>query len=116
VHSFILDSELVAYDHVNNRILPFQTLTQRSRKNVTEEDLKTKICICAFDLIFLNGKSLLKEPFVVRRETLHKNLHEVQNSFMFAKFKDAEAIEAIEEFLAESIKDSCEGLMIKTLE
>lgn len=35
---------------------------------------------------------------------------------MFAKFKDAEAIEAIEEFLAESIRDSCEGLMIKTLE
>lgn len=35
---------------------------------------------------------------------------------MFAKYKDAEAVEAIEEFLAESIKDSCEGLMIKTLE
>ncbi len=71
VTSFILDSELVAYDHVNNRILPFQNLTQRSRKNVTEEDLKTKICICAFDLLYLNGKSLLKEPFIKRRETLH---------------------------------------------
>lgn len=68
VSNFILDSELVAYDHVNNRILPFQTLTQRSRKNVTEEDLKTKICICAFDLLYLNGRSLLKESFSVRRE------------------------------------------------
>lgn len=35
---------------------------------------------------------------------------------MFAKYKDAEAFEAIEEFLNESVKDSCEGLMIKTLE
>lgn len=116
VDNFILDSELVAYDHVNNRILPFQILTQRSRKNVTEEDLKTKICICAFDLLYLNGRSLLKEPFVVRRDILHQNLNEVDNSLMFAKFKDAEALEDIEEFLSESIKDSCEGLMIKTLD
>lgn len=77
VDNYILDSELVAFDHVNNRILPFQILTQRSRKNVTEEDMKTKICICAFDLLYLNGKSLLKEPFINRREALHKNLHEV---------------------------------------
>lgn len=60
VSDFILDSELVAYDTVQDRILPFQILTQRSRKNVTEEDLKTKICICAFDLLYLNGQSLLK--------------------------------------------------------
>ena len=60
---------------------------------MTEEDLKTKICICAFDLLFLNGKPLLKEPFVARRETLHTNLKEVDKSFVFAKFKDAEAIE-----------------------
>ena len=73
VDDFILDSELVAYDTVNDRILPFQILTQRSRKNVTEEDLKTKICICAFDLLYLNGKSLLKQTFTERRKALHTN-------------------------------------------
>lgn len=57
----------------------------------------------------------MKEPFINRREALHKNLHEVNHQFMFAQYKDAEAIEAIEEFLDQSIKDSCEGLMIKTL-
>jgi DNA ligase 1 len=40
---------------------------------VTEEDLKTKICICAFDLLYLNGRSLLKETFTERRKQLHGN-------------------------------------------
>ncbi|CDW77798.1 dna ligase 1 [Stylonychia lemnae] len=114
--TFILDSELVAFDTINNRILPFQVLTQRSRKNVTEEDLKTKICVCAFDLLYLNGKSLLKENFTTRRSLMHYHFKEKEHSLIFAKYKDAEAVESIEEFLQESIKDSCEGLMVKTLE
>jgi DNA ligase 1 len=62
---------------------------------VTEEDLKTKVCICAFDLLYLNGKSLLKETFAKRREYLHGNFHEVNHNFMFAKFKNAESFDEI---------------------
>ena len=40
----------------------------------------------------------------------------MNHQFTFAKYKNADSFEAIEEFLGESIKDSCEGLMIKTLE
>jgi DNA ligase 1 len=41
VKNFIIDAELVAYDAANKKILPFQLLTQRSRKNVKKEDLDT---------------------------------------------------------------------------
>ena len=82
---------------------------------MTEEDLKTKICVCAFDLLYLNSQSLIKEPLDKRRQLLHEYFREVPNSIMFAKFMNAESGfgEQIEEFLHESVKDSCEGLMIK---
>mmetsp|Transcript_39001 Transcript_39001/g.37309 ORF Transcript_39001/g.37309 Transcript_39001/m.37309 type:complete len:539 (-) Transcript_39001:30-1646(-) len=115
-HSFILDSELVAFDTVQQKILPFQLLTQRSRKNVTSEDLKTRICIFAFDLLYFNGESLLKRPLLERRARLHSAFTENEESLQFVKFQDAESFEQIEGFLNDSIKDCCEGLMIKTLD
>ena len=116
IQDFILDSELVAYDVVKDKIMPFQALTQRSKKNVTDKDLETHICICAFDLLYLNGKPLIKEDFVTRRDILHQTFNEIPHKFMFAKKKDAKNFEDIDQFLQESIQDCCEGLMVKTLD
>ena len=60
VEDFILDAELVAFDPEKQKILPFQVLTQRSRKNVTSTDLQTIVSLNAFDLLYLNGEPLLK--------------------------------------------------------
>ena len=61
VSSFILDCELVAYDRAKQRILPFQVLSTRARKNVSVSDIKVEVCIFAFDLLYLNGQALLQE-------------------------------------------------------
>ena len=116
VNEFILDAELVAYDTENDKILPFQLLTQRSRKNVTTTDLQTVVCLNAFDLLYLNGESLLKKNFIERRTLLHEKLTESKGKFHHAIYQDAESFEEIEAFLADSIKDCCEGLMVKTLD
>lgn len=116
VQDFILDAELVAFDTENEKILPFQILTQRSRKNVTTTDLKTVVCLHAFDLLYLNGDSLLKKNFIDRRTLLHNNFRQEKGKFYHAVYQDAEKFEDIESFLADSIKDCCEGLMVKTLD
>jgi DNA ligase 1 len=72
--------------------------------------------VFAFDLLYLNGVSLLKETLMERRAKLQANFVENNIDFMFTKYKNAEAFEDIESFLNESIKDCCEGLMIKTLD
>ena len=54
--SFVLDCETVAWDVVNRKVLPFQQLMTRKRKDVKAEDIKVKVCVFAFDLLFLNGE------------------------------------------------------------
>lgn len=115
VKSFIIDTELTAYDKVTDKYLPFQILSQRSRKWVTEKDLETKVCICAFDMLYLNGQSLLEKPLLERRQSLHESFTESQD-FMFARFKDITAdFDSLPSLLEESVKDNCEGLMLKSL-
>ena len=61
-------------------------------------------------------KSLLHKPPSERRELLHTHFQPVQGEFNFAKSSDGDTTEAIQTFLEESVKDGCEGLMIKMLE
>lgn len=59
---------------------------------------------------------MLQKPFVERRKLLREHFQEVPNEFAFAKSSDAEAVEDIQSFLDESVKDGCEGLMVKMLD
>ncbi|KAF9438131.1 hypothetical protein BGZ76_009586 [Entomortierella beljakovae] len=114
-NSFVLDCEAVAWDREQKCILPFQVLSTRKRKDVKEEDIKVQVCIFAFDLLFLNGESLLREPLSKRRELLVDNFNEVDGEFAFAKSMNSAQIEDIQTFLDQSVADNCEGLMVKTL-
>jgi DNA ligase-1 len=38
------------------KILPFQELSKRKRKDVKAEDIKVKVHIFAFDLLYVNGE------------------------------------------------------------
>lgn len=112
----ILDSEAVAWDRPSQTILPFQTLSTRKRKETTEEEVKVQVCIFAFDLLYLNGESLVKETLRRRRELLRETLVEVPGETQLARSADLSTVEDIQEFLQESIKGSCEGLMVKSLD
>ena len=61
-------------------------------------------------------QSLLQRPLSERRKLLREHFQEVHLEFAFAKWSDAEAVEEIQTFLDESVKDGCEGLMVKMLE
>lgn len=115
VTSFILDCEAVAWDRVEKKILPFQVLSTRKRKDVEEGEIKVKICLFAFDLLYLNNKPLLKETLKERRRLLEENFIPVEGQFKFSQAIHANDVEEIQAFLDQSIKDSCEGLMIKVL-
>lgn len=52
----MLDCEAVAFDRETMKLLPFQELSRRKRKDVKTEDIKVKVCLFAFDLLYLNDE------------------------------------------------------------
>ncbi|XP_070582691.1 DNA ligase 1 [Erythrolamprus reginae] len=116
VKSCILDAEAVAWDPISKQILPFQVLTTRKRKDVDAAEIRVQVCIYAFDMLYLNGMSLVQKPLSQRRTLLHNSFTEVEGQFLFATSMDTSNVDEIAEFLERSVKDSCEGLMVKTLE
>ncbi|KAH7095703.1 hypothetical protein FB567DRAFT_36471 [Paraphoma chrysanthemicola] len=114
--SFVLDCETVAWDMVEKKVLPFQQLMTRKRKDVKVEDVKVKVCVFAFDILYLNGEALVNKSFRDRRAHLHDAFIPVEGEFAFAKFGDTSELEEIQILLEDSVKASCEGLMVKMLD
>lgn len=114
--SFVLDCETVAWDVDEKKVLPFQQLMTRKKKDVKVEDVKVKVCVFAFDLLYLNGAAVVEQSLRQRRELLHASFSAVEGEFAFATNMDGQELDEIQVFLDESVKASCEGLMVKMLD
>jgi len=62
------------------------------------------------------SQSLLQKPLSERRKLLYEHFQPIPGEFDFAKSSDGKATEEIQSFLEESVKDGCEGLMVKMLD
>jgi DNA ligase-1 len=114
--SFVLDCETVGWDTVEKKVLPFQQLMTRKKKDVKIEDVKVKVTVFAFDLLYLNGEAVVEKSLRERRELLHNAFTPVEGEFGFATSMNGQEIDEIQQFLDESVKASCEGLMVKMLD
>ncbi|KAG6020968.1 hypothetical protein E4U41_002652 [Claviceps citrina] len=114
--SFVLDCETVAWDVGEKKVLPFQQLMTRKKKDVQLKDVRVKVCVFAFDLLYLNGRPVVERPLRERRALLHQSFSPVEGEFAFATCMDGQELDEIQVFLDESVKASCEGLMVKMLD
>jgi DNA ligase-1 len=114
--SVVIDAEAVAFDRETNKILPFQILSTRGRKNIDEKDIKVNVAVYAFDCLFLNGVNLLREPLTKRREALYGAFQEVPGEFSFVTAKISRDLDELQVFLEDSIAENTEGLIVKTMD
>ncbi len=109
----ILEGEVVAMDTAGVP-LPFQHLMRRFRRvhEIPDTAEKIPLKLFFFDVLYLNGKSLLSLPYVQRRKILAENVGEIP---LTTQKIIADAAEA-EKFLQAALDAGHEGLMAKKLD
>lgn len=116
--NIILDGETIGYNAKTGKFAAFQETVQRKRKYEIEEFAKKiPLHIFVFDILHLNGRSLLNLPFRKRRAILEKVIP-VQGigALMLARQTETASPALIEKELGKSVEAGLEGLVVKNLE
>ena len=107
----VLDGEVLA--HSGDRVLPFFDLQRRlGRKEVSERMLReVPVVFVAFDLLHLDGDTLLERPLRERRELL-EGLG-LRPPLLLARVEAAEGAPELDRVFAETRERGNEGIMVK---
>lgn len=111
--SIILDSEGLAFNPESEEFLPFQETTKRRRKHGIEEAAKaTPLKAFVFDIMYINGKSLVDTPLVERLKIMAKAIEgdEVLIEQPGEFINDADKMNLM---LQEALTKGLEGLIVK---
>lgn len=115
-HAFIADSEALAYDAETGAFLPFQMTTQRRRKhNVAEMAEKLPLRLVLFDLLYLDGMDLTRQPYTERRVNMLGFLTEGPVLQVTEKI-ETDSVAELEAFFADKVEHGLEGVMAKKLD
>ncbi|KAG6891206.1 DNA ligase (ATP) [Termitomyces sp. Mi166 len=100
IDDIILDGEMLVWDPVSERNLPFGTL-------------KTAALVKVFDLLYLNGQSLLERSTTFRKKNMRGCLQEITGRIEFAVEYKGKTAKDIRERMDEVMAARGEGLVIK---
>ena len=113
----ILDAEVVGIDTKTKKYLPFQNISQRIKRKYGIEEMAVKfpVQVNVFDILYCDGKSLLKMPFVERRNCL-KGIVAETSGMKLAEQLLASDEKTAEVFYKASLDAGNEGIMVKNLQ
>ena len=110
-HDVLFDGEVLA--HREGRVLRFFELQRRlGRKKVSAElRQEVPVALVIFDLLWLDGRTLLDEPLQARRRLLEGLV--LGHPFLLARVEEATDPEHLDRIFAETRARGHEGLMVK---
>ena len=111
--SAILEGEVIAVDGEGHP-LPFQHLMRRFKRAHEIEDAASTIPVklFLFDILYLNGQSLIALSYLQRRQILEEYAGEIP----LTKQIITDSVEEAERFLKEALNAGHEGLMAKKID
>ena len=118
VENCIIEGEAICINPESNEPLPFQILSQRIHRKYDIEKMTNEIPvkIYLFDIVYLNGKSLLNEKYIERFTFLKKSITLLKDKFEIAQNLITKDVKKAEKFYEEAIKAKQEGLIVKNLD
>jgi len=110
-HDVLFDGEVLA--HRDGRVLRFFELQRRLGRKKVDADLRrdVPVVLVIFDLLWLDGRTLLDEPLTARR-TLLESLG-LEHPYLLARLEEATDPEHLDRIFAETRGRGNEGLMVK---
>jgi len=110
----ILDGEAVAYDFNKKQYYPFQKLMRRRRKyEIQKYTAKYPVKYMLFDIIYLNGKSLMSKSYLERRQALQKIVRKSKYITLAGQIL-AQTAQQIQKFFNQCLKNKLEGIVCKS--
>lgn len=111
--SIILDSEALAYNPESEEFLPFQETSKRRRKHGIEEARESlPLRAFVFDIIYLNGKSLVDTPLRERMKYLVGSI-EGDETLIPQQGELTKVPKRINELFEDALSKGLEGLIVK---
>lgn len=120
VDSIVIDTEVIGFDPQTNDLLPFQQTIQRKRKTGIEKiSQQIPVRIYSFDILELNGESLLSKPLTQRLDILNKivaNHPSLHDRLVAADSPLIESAEELERVFMGYVNQGLEGIIAKQVE
>ena len=116
--SFILDAEVVGYNPKTKKYLSFQHISQRIKRKYDIDKIAKELPVelNVFDILSYDGKNVMQEPFIKRREILDKIVSPIPYKIRIAKQLVTDDLKKAEAFYAAAVAEGEEGVMAKNLE
>ncbi|HSX39305.1 MAG TPA: ATP-dependent DNA ligase [Candidatus Saccharimonadales bacterium] len=112
--SVILDGEAIGYNKESGEFLPFQEIMQRKRKHdIAEIAKEIPLRYFVFDLLYLNGESLMDKSLQDRQKLL-KSIIKENKVIELSYHIETTKVEDLEDFFEQAKEQNLEGMMLKT--
>ncbi|MBP9702537.1 ATP-dependent DNA ligase [Candidatus Woesebacteria bacterium] len=114
--SVILDAEAVGYDPDSGELLPFQmTITRKRKHGISEQQKNIPLRFFVFDIMYLNGVTLINKPLRERRQILESVLKPDVILALNPQIETDQALE-IREYHANQLSEGLEGVLVKKVD